>query len=66
MHGSNSNIIHKIFCGFNEALTVVENVGAVEEIGDLPATVVPDDEEAVAAIEEAKKSMMNCPIMRSL
>ena len=41
----------------NEALQVVENVEAVEKnIGNLPATVEPDDEDAVAAIEKVKKA----------
>ena len=41
----------------DDALKVIENVEAVEDvISDLPATVVPDDEENVAKIEAAKKS----------
>ena len=41
----------------DDALNVIENVEAVEDaISDLPATVEPDDEEAVAKIEAAKKA----------
>jgi tetratricopeptide (TPR) repeat protein len=41
----------------DDALKVIENVEAVEEAtSNLPATVVPDDEENVAKIEAAKKT----------
>lgn len=41
----------------DDALKVIENVEAVEAaISELPATVVPDDEENVAKIEAAKKA----------
>jgi len=41
----------------DDALEAIENVEAVEDaISNLPATVVPDDEENVAKIEAAKKS----------